>query len=74
MIEKCEDEQHGVQYKVTLTHDCLTHIVRSELIESYRTCDYHDDEYSAKIKKHLRQVIKYYSDPDQWREFKVQHD
>ena len=55
---------------INLDDDLATKLVLEVLIDSYKLQTMFADEYSKTVRKHLKKVIRYYSDPDQWEEFK----
>jgi hypothetical protein len=55
---------------IKIDDDCADEIVRLNLIETYDAAAAADDE----IKDALFKVIDYYSNPDQFKEFKAQRN
>ena len=53
-----------------LIHECIEEIVRKSLIQTFEINDTIEDEYSRKLHKALKKVIRHYSNPDEWEEFK----
>jgi hypothetical protein len=56
---------------IKIDDDCADEIVRLNLIETYDLADDYDDDG---IKDALFKVIDYYSNPDQFNEFKVKRN
>ena len=58
---------------VEVDDEVLDEVIRKELIESYE-CSVSVEGRNGKYSKALRRVVKYFSDPDQWKEFKKNDD
>jgi predicted house-cleaning noncanonical NTP pyrophosphatase (MazG superfamily) len=56
--------------EIELSHDCIEEIVRQSLIHTFAINDTIEDDYSRKLHKALKKVIRHYSNPDQWEDFK----
>ena len=59
---------------VSLDHDQLSEIVRQSLIEDYNVClvhwPYDEEGRSEKLLEAIKEVIDYYSTPEQFAEWK----
>lgn len=55
---------------IELSHECIEELVRKSLIQTFEINDTIEDAYSRKLHKALKKVIRHYSNPDEWEEFK----
>lgn len=56
--------------KIELSHDCIEELVRQSLIRTFEINNTIEDDYSRKLHKALKKVIRHYSNPDEWQAFK----
>ena len=56
--------------QIELSHDCIEELVRNSLIQTFEVNNTIEDDYSRKLHKALKKVIRHYSNPDEWQAFK----
>lgn len=60
----------SMKTQIEISQDCIEELVRNSLIQTFAINDTIEDDYSRKLHKALKKVIRHYSNPDQWEEFK----